>query len=133
MKINEPTPEELRLVRIDDLKTSVSVWVFLGCVALGLWGAGILALQVVHWLREGLWQSKTWEDGFTWLEIGYPRTGWVGAQKILDWVMGLPLFTLPLAVAYATFMGWVWYADQDSAVIRDARMKVANWKRVQNP
>jgi TRAP-type C4-dicarboxylate transport system permease small subunit len=131
MKIVEPTPAQMRLVRTDGFKTSITGFVMLGCGLLILWSGLILVRQIGDWLKLGQWQSRYWTDGFRWLGWDYPTTNWAGIQKIIDWFMLLPLATLPGFIGIAMISSWILYADQQNEATREAIRVVANWKRQQ--
>lgn len=68
--------------------STVFVWVALATFGVPL---AIIGWQVYRWLRDGFW-TRLPIDG--WL---YERgiitqwTDWVGIQRMIDWVLGLPL------------------------------------------
>jgi len=53
-------------------------------------GPAILCWQAYHWLREGLWLPLPISKLFTYNDWPIPHVNWVGAQKIIDWLLDTP-------------------------------------------
>jgi hypothetical protein len=63
-------------------------------------GPGVLAWQLFDWLKSGSWTPMPVTKGFAYLDLDLPSTDWLGFQKMIDWVMGLPL-------SVASFLVWM--------------------------
>jgi len=57
----------------------------------GLIGPAIFAWQCFMWLKYGYWHPVPVTAAFQNLGIPYPTTEWAGVQKMIDWVLDLPL------------------------------------------
>jgi hypothetical protein len=85
----------------------------LGCFVGGfLISGGILAWQVLHWLKFGFAPDVPIAYGFDYFQIHYPVVAWVGAQKIINeslrWPLSLGVFGVGVLV------GWFFiYLGQD--------------------
>jgi hypothetical protein len=64
----------------------------------------IVGWQTFEWLRDGVWTDLNLVWGLAQAGLPLPQSSWLGIQKILDW-----LLTLPLAVSLGA-ISFVWYA-----------------------
>jgi hypothetical protein len=70
---------------------------FAGLMGVSFLGAiGILAMQLLWWLKEGEWPSLTARELLAYNNLPGIELSWRGAQKIADWLLDLPLATDPL-------------------------------------
>lgn len=60
------------------------------------------AYQTYVWLKAGIWHPKPMSILFGQLA----STGWVGVDKILAWLIDLPLWTIPAFMAFGAFSAW---------------------------
>lgn len=120
MKIHKPTPAELKLIAADRRKDTVTGWSITLAALLTLWGLAILGWQCLQWLKFGDWPVKTWAHGLRWLGSDYPTVNGIGAQRIVDWVMGLPMWTLPIAIGLGGATLWVQLSDKQDPKTREA-------------
>lgn len=129
MHLREPNAQERGALRKYAVIGTICVVGFLGAIALWIWSAAIVALQSIQWLDSGNWPAKTWADGFSWLGLDYPFVNGVGAQRIVDWVMSLGLWTLPLTAGIVVF--WVSAVANSNAHDKaaDAQRVDTAWKR----
>jgi len=132
MKITEPTPNDLRLAKSADFQHGVAMTIgVLGfgfipvSIAIGIW-------QCIRWLNDGYWPAANWMTAFEWFGIPYPMTEAIGLQKIIDWLMGLSLWTLPIALALVCLIGMNILAGLESKEGNAARSKILTWKRHQD-
>jgi hypothetical protein len=51
-------------------------------------GGLLLGYQCLTWLRFGEWIPYSLLDIWLWAGWGWPSVEWVGAQKIIDWLLG---------------------------------------------
>jgi hypothetical protein len=84
-------------------------------------GAGplLFAAQCLVWLRLGTWQSINAQTVWDAMDVPWPRTDWIGAQKIIDsWLtaaLQLPLaFVLLILGICIVWLGTVVYDAVDS-------------------
>lgn len=120
----ELTPEEDTLLAADRRRTSHTGWWLLAIMALMLTSAGIVAWQAIAWLRDGAWPPLPLRDALDWLGLPRPSFAWVGLQRIVGWMMGLPLAFAPFVVGTITV--WIVFGDEpNSPALRSARMKEA--------
>lgn len=63
----------------------------------------ILAWQSLHWLKFGVWEPWSVWRAASYLGWRPPEVEWIGVQKVLWWLLELPLsLAIPLlAVAFA--------------------------------
>lgn len=85
---------------------NVLAYVLLVWAAPVIIGPAILVGQAVTWLRTGYWNPVPISAAFDYFDIPSPHTTWVGAQKVLDFMLDLPLsitsFLLWMAVVIFT-------------------------------
>ena len=78
-------------------------WMGLGFVALVLC---FPAYQAFLWLQSGHWTPLPISYGFHFVGWHVPTTDWAGAQKIIDWLFDLPLWSIPAFMAFGCFSAW---------------------------
>src|SRR5262245_24164030 len=54
-------------------------------------GPGIVVFQVIEWLRTGKWHPVPVSAGLDYLGIAHPTMSWIGAQKVIDFILDFPL------------------------------------------
>jgi hypothetical protein len=64
-----------------------------------------LGYQVVHWLKHGSWLPMPLSMGTDYLGITPPRAAWVGVQKVVDWILDLPLSLALFVIIVAAACG----------------------------
>ncbi|WP_024521115.1 hypothetical protein [Bradyrhizobium sp. Tv2a-2] len=64
------------------------------------------AYQALIWLQSGNWWPLPISHGIEFLGWHVPVTQWVGAQKIIDWLFDLPLWSIPAFMAFGCFSAW---------------------------
>jgi hypothetical protein len=69
--------------RLFGLLTVLSVMGTLGATVL------LIAREVGHWLKFGVWSSVTIQDGLLHMGITVPPSKWVGVQQIVEYALGL--------------------------------------------
>ena len=120
------TAEEVAISRRIDREGIISGWVIFAITCLFLLGVGILGWQVLQWLRDGFWTSMAWSDFGAWM--GWPAVNLPdarGVEKIAHWLGRLPLFSLPLVLAFGA--AFLWFNDKpEDEAVRKVRMKMAN-------
>jgi hypothetical protein len=62
---------------------------------LALSGFLLFGAQCLNWLKTGLWIPHSLKDDI-WLGWPWPQVTWVGAQKIIDWLL-VDVRSLPTA------------------------------------
>ena len=63
--------------------------IFLSIAALP--GPAVVAYQIARWSKEGVWFSIPASYLLRAMNVSRPETSWIGVQKILDWLLNLPL------------------------------------------
>ncbi|HEX8574556.1 MAG TPA: hypothetical protein VF759_17580 [Allosphingosinicella sp.] len=76
--------------------------------AMVLAGPGLLAYQAYRWLRWGAWHTISVRDWLEWASFGTPRVGWVGVQRIIDFLLSLPLWLVTPAVGILLLWLFFW-------------------------
>jgi hypothetical protein len=69
----------------------------------------IPAYQALLWLQSGYWTPVSIIAGcryMSWLGWHVPKTDWVGLQKVIDWLLDLPLWSIPAFLAFGCFSAW---------------------------
>jgi hypothetical protein len=67
----------------------------------------IWAYQIFHWLKWGRWRPIPLAEGLKWIGLREPRLAWGSAQKVLHWLLNLPLslalgvFIIGVMLAYS--------------------------------
>lgn len=51
-----------------------------------------LIYQTVQWLKLGVWPALTIRTWLEWADVEIPRLTWVGAQRLFDLGLGVPLW-----------------------------------------
>ena len=82
----------------------IFMWLLsLACGVTMLAAIGVIAVQVLGWLRTGIWMSIPTSFGWEYIFHSLPTTEWVGIQTILDFMLSMPLsgslFLIGLIVA----------------------------------
>lgn len=72
----------------EDTLTTAMTFAALGTV--GLPGY-LVGRQIWTWLREGYWPAKSLHDWLFEVGAGGPYTSWLGVQRIIDWLLSMPL------------------------------------------
>ena len=80
-------------------------WMGVGFVGLGLIAVGGLtfAVQCLEWLATAVWTPAPLSNLLVEYELSYPQIQALGAQKIFDWILDLPM-TLVLPVIGAVLV-----------------------------
>src|SRR5882724_9925922 len=60
---------------------------------------GILVWQAFQWLKTGVWIALPLSTLMDYFEIHVSAGKWVGMQKIVDWVLDVPLSCVALVAA----------------------------------
>nr|WP_312296111.1 hypothetical protein [Brevundimonas diminuta] len=64
----------------------------------------ILAWQSLHWLKFGVWEPWSVWRGVGYLGWSPPEMEWIGAKKVLWWLLDLPLsLAIPLLAMALVF------------------------------
>ncbi|MET4483130.1 hypothetical protein [Bradyrhizobium sp. F1.13.3] len=66
----------------------------------------IPAYQGLLWLQVGHWTPLPISDGIQFVGWHVPATDWAGAQKIINWLFDLPLWSIPAFMAFGCFSAW---------------------------
>jgi hypothetical protein len=66
----------------------------------------IIAWQSYMWLRWGYWPPLSIHDAWFWAGLGFPSTGWMGVDKLIDWTFDGPLSL----IAFLSGLAIVWLA-----------------------
>jgi hypothetical protein len=61
-----------------------------GCL-IALAGAAVLTMQALGWLKFGVWGPVSVADALYRFDIPYPVQNLIGLQKIIDWMLDLPV------------------------------------------
>lgn len=107
------------LIRRDDFLIAhfgLFLAVVFGLIAVSLVTAG---WQSLRWLQTGVWPKLAWSDGLALIGIHHPRVAWIGVNRILAWVLDLPLAPFPTAAAL--LMMWLVLRGDKTPALRDAR------------
>lgn len=107
------------LIRRDDFLVAhfgLFLAVVVGLIAVSLVTVG---WQSLRWLQSGVWPKLAWSDGLAMLGIDHPRAAWVGVDRMIDWVLDLPLTILPIAAAL--LLAWLVLRGDDTPALHDAR------------
>ncbi|MBR1204475.1 MULTISPECIES: hypothetical protein [unclassified Bradyrhizobium] len=80
-----------------------ALWMGVGFLLIG---SCVPAYQAVLWLQTGHWTPLPISYGIQFLGWHVPSTTWVGAQKIIDWLFDLPLWSIPGFMAFGCFSAW---------------------------
>jgi len=101
---------------VDLVDTLFGFFVALPMICSFLTGSVVLLLECVKWLKVAVWETITLRHAVYWwtgeLVARPARTGWLGADRGLDWIfteMSLPfilMVTLPLAWLLISL--WFW-------------------------
>ena len=51
----------------------------------------VIAAQCVYWLKHATWPGWSVADGLALAFIAKPTLSWLGLQRVLDWLISLPL------------------------------------------
>ncbi|MGY2987754.1 hypothetical protein [Bradyrhizobium sp. USDA 4508] len=78
-------------------------WIGIAFVLLAL---SLPAYQSFLWLQTGAWTPLPISQGMQFLGWRLPSTDWIGLQKILAWLLDLPLWTIPAFLAFGAFGAW---------------------------
>ena len=76
---------------------NVRFWVAVAALGflIGLLGPLVVGFQGIHWFREGYWPPVNIRDGLSvfnhWQPIRNPFWEWQGVQKLIVWVLDVPL------------------------------------------
>ncbi|MGJ4954949.1 hypothetical protein ACQR1H_04860 [Bradyrhizobium sp. HKCCYLRH2015] len=102
------TPEEDEVLRyFDNIKPRKedkgAFWIGVGFLLLALC---VPAYQALLWLQSGYWTALPISYGVHFLGWRVPLTSWAGAQKIIDWLFDLPLWSIPAFMAFGCFSAW---------------------------
>ena len=81
---------------------------WLSLFAMVLAGPGLLAYQCYHWLRWGFWNSITVRDWLEWATFGTPSVSWIGVQRVLDFLLSLPMWMVTPAVGVLLLWLFFW-------------------------
>jgi hypothetical protein len=65
----------------------VMTTVLLAMLVLWAYSAGLVALHVFQWLRDGVWPTFAMIDLLYRLGLPWPMTEWRGIQQIIDYLM----------------------------------------------
>lgn len=78
-------------------------WMGVAFLVVTLW---IPARQALIWLQSGHWWPLPISYAIKFLGWHVPVTEWVGAQKIINWLFDLPLWSIPAFLAFGCFSAW---------------------------
>jgi hypothetical protein len=71
------------------------IWASRAVIVVGLLvflcGIGFLGVDCLNWLRTGDWSATSIWTAWIWIGGPYPIIEWRGVQKIVLWLMDLPL------------------------------------------
>ena len=70
-------------------------------VLLFLIPAAIVGYQALIWLQSGSWPPLPLSGLFAYFGVPTPKTSWVGAQRILDYLMAMPVSFAALCGVFA--------------------------------
>lgn len=94
--------------RVADTAREATVFLSLAFIGIPGW---IVVNQVYIWLRHGFWPSQPLY-AFLMEHRLYPWTDWQGVQRILDWLLTMPL-ALAVALAVLVVIGVVtWIGEK---------------------
>lgn len=71
-----------------------------GGALLELIGWGIIVVQCIAWLKNGVWYPVEVRDGFQALSISTPYTDWAGIQMVVEWLLNFPLSWTLIVLAF---------------------------------
>jgi len=86
-------------------------------------GPAILCWQAFQWLREGHWTPLPVSKLFTYNDIPLPHVSWLGAQKIIDWLLDIPLSFVAFILGVLMVVVLVVVEE----LVRKARSDDATW------
>jgi hypothetical protein len=89
--------EEGPMERAGAILITIGVFVIFACPA-------IIAWQSCMWLRWGYWPPLSIHDAWFWAGLGFPSTGWMGVDKLIDWTFDGPLSL----IAFLSGLAIVW-------------------------
>jgi hypothetical protein len=80
-----------------------ALWMGMGFVLVAL---AFPAYQALVWLQEGVWHPLPISWALHFMSWRVPQTDWVGLQKIIYWVLDLPILVVPAFMAFGCFAAW---------------------------
>lgn len=78
-------------------------WIFVALMAVIVL---MIGYQGLGWLQYGYWTPMPISSAVAYLGWRYPHVEWVGVQRIIDWLMDLPLWVVPGFLAFGAHSEW---------------------------
>lgn len=78
------SPEHDRVTGHSNVLAGIGVIVFAA-------GPVIFSLQCLSWFKGGVWHAFSVQTAWDVMDAPGPQVSWIGLQRIIDWVLQLPL------------------------------------------
>lgn len=118
----ELTEREKQLLAKQDFVQRWSGFFVAAAGLLLLTALALFAIGPLWWLRVGTWgRGPAWGDLFASAGFKPIAIKWVGIARIVDWLAGLPLWSLCVLVAF--LIVWWTFGGEDSPEYRRALQK----------